>query len=266
MKEKVPRILIVDDERPFCDLLRMTLVPEGYAVAVAASGETALAMARQTEYDLALVDLMLGAGINGIQVMQKLREITPDITVIVLTAHASLDTAVQALRQGAHDYLYKPCRLEQLRDSVRKGLLKRRREEQRKKAIDVLERSLRESLEVLRGETPLFDTTPAARDERFLRQGDLVIDRHRRLATMQGDLLPLTTAEFDVLLYLAEQAPRVIAARELAEQALHYQCSDQEAKSIIRWHIYRLRQKLEPTPAAPRHIKNVRGQGYFFSV
>lgn len=268
MKDKIPRILVIDDEQALCNLLRMALSSDGFAVDVATSGETALAMARQAEYDLALIDLMLGVGINGLELMQRLREITPDITIIVLTANASLDSAVEAMRQGAHDYLFKPCQLDQLSKSVRAGLVKRWREEQRKKALDVLEQSLRKSLEMLCDEEPLpfNNAAPQERDERYLRRGDLVIDRHRRLATVQDADLPLTAAEFDLLLYLAEQTPRVVTARELAEQALHYRCGEQEARNIIRWHIHRLRQKIEPTPETPNYIKNVRGQGYFLST
>ena len=128
------RILIVDDEPGLRSTLAEALTHDGYRVVNASSGETALDCITAQEFDLALVDLRM-EGIGGIEVLSALRERSPGTIAIVLTAHGSMDTAVEALRQGAHDYLFKPCKLDEIQESVRAGLLKRQREKQKESQI-----------------------------------------------------------------------------------------------------------------------------------
>ena len=122
-------ILIVDDEPNIRASLEEMLTGDGYQVTAAESGEAALALLGTKTFDLALIDLKLG-GIGGIDVIKALRERALDTVVIVLTAHGSMETAVEALRQGAHDYLFKPCRPADLRASIQRGLLNRQGKEQ----------------------------------------------------------------------------------------------------------------------------------------
>ena len=118
------KILVVDDEMPIRYTMQKTLARDGYQVTAVESGEQALQHLATQEFDLALIDLRL-KGMDGLELLAELRRKCPATTVIILTAHASLETAVQALRQGAHDYLFKPCATVELRESVRTGLLKR---------------------------------------------------------------------------------------------------------------------------------------------
>ena len=103
------RILVVDDESSIRLFLEETLTNDGHQVVSAVSGEEALVLIAEQSFDLALLDLNL-TGIGGMEVLAALRRQSPDTVVIILTAHASLETAVEALRQGAHDYLFKPCK------------------------------------------------------------------------------------------------------------------------------------------------------------
>ena len=103
------KILVVDDEASIRFFLREVLERDGHIVTPVDSGEAALQYAQAENFDLALIDLRL-PGMDGMQVLKTLRQTSPNTAIIVLTAHASLETAVEALRQGAHDYLFKPCK------------------------------------------------------------------------------------------------------------------------------------------------------------
>jgi two-component system response regulator AtoC len=112
MKGKGP-ILVVDDEEIVRGSLASWLEEDGYQVEVAADGRTALARLEQKAYAILLVDLKM-PGIDGLQVLAQARQLQPDAAVIIMTAYATVDTAVQAMKQGAHDYLVKPFEPEEL--------------------------------------------------------------------------------------------------------------------------------------------------------
>jgi len=118
------KILVVDDDAGVRFFLKELLTSEGYDVVTVESGEAALERIAVQEFELALIDLRM-KGIGGIEVLTALRERSPNTIAIILTAHGSMETAIEALRQGAHDYLLKPCTAGQLRKSVRTGLLRR---------------------------------------------------------------------------------------------------------------------------------------------
>ncbi len=104
-----PTILVIDDEDSICYFLERFLSREGYQVVAASSGEAALARLASTEFDVVLLDLKM-KGVSGLDVLADLRQRWPATSIIILTAHASLESAVEALRHGAHDYLFKPCK------------------------------------------------------------------------------------------------------------------------------------------------------------
>ncbi|MCP4539223.1 MAG: response regulator [Chloroflexi bacterium] len=127
-------ILIVDDEVGVRTSLAGVLTHSGYHVVTVDSGEAALERIATQEFDLALIDLRMKE-IGGIEVLSALRQQSPDTIAIVLTAHGSLETATEALRHGAHDYLFKPCKVAKLQESVRMGLLKRQQKLQKQAQI-----------------------------------------------------------------------------------------------------------------------------------
>lgn len=122
-------ILIVDDEAGIRFFLEEALSRDGHRVVSVGSGEAALERLAIQRFDLAIIDLNM-KGMGGMQLLTALRRQFPQTIAIILTAHASLGTAVEALRQGAHDYLFKPCKTEDLRQSIRSGLIKRQRDSQ----------------------------------------------------------------------------------------------------------------------------------------
>ncbi len=278
------KILIVDDEESIRFFLRELLERDGYTVVTADSGELALKHIEQQEFDLALIDLKM-RGISGTDVLKELHAKAPDTVVIMLTGHGSLESAVEALRQGAHDYLFKPCKTIELRESIRVGLLNRRQKQKQRELLWQLEQHLSTTLDgvratiqqvgalppatALRGTAqaaaPVVDPQPAE-EKRFLQYGNLIVDLTRHVITMEAKLLELSPTEFDVLAYLISEAPRVISPQELLREAQGYAAEAWEARDIVRYHIYRIRQKIKDATGHTDVIRTVRGVGYTVSA
>jgi signal transduction histidine kinase len=120
-----PKVLVVDDEESVVVTIKAILELDGYTVATTTSGVQARAMVREVEYDLVLTDLRLEDG-DGLDVLKAVRENYPETVTIMLTGYASLESAIQALRAGAYDYLVKPSEVEELRATVARGIERRR--------------------------------------------------------------------------------------------------------------------------------------------
>ena len=121
MSERRGCVLVVDDELGMREGCRRILAPGGHAVTTAESGEQALELFRPGAFDLALIDLKM-PGMSGIELLSRLREADPDLLCVIITAYASLDTAVQATKTGAYDYLAKPFTPDELTAVVDKAL------------------------------------------------------------------------------------------------------------------------------------------------
>jgi len=117
-------ILIVDDDKNMLEVLRLRLEAEGYKVTATAGAEDALKMAKDELFDLALVDLKLAGTENGIDLMEKMHLAAPEMPVIILTAHGTIETAVEAMKQGAYSYLTKPFNRRELLLQIKNGLEK----------------------------------------------------------------------------------------------------------------------------------------------
>ncbi len=228
--------LIVDDEAGVRFFVERTLQRAGYIVATAASGEEALAQLRETSFDLLVLDLRLGGQVNGQRVLEAVRWRWPETAVVILTAHGSLESALDAIREGVDGYLLKPVEGEELLTTVQTALARRR-------------------------PATLAAESPPHRS--VWRWRDLTIDLDKHQAARGDQPLQLTPHEFRVLAHLMQKAPQVVSPQELVQAALGYECQDlHEARAIIKWYIHRLRRKVEPDPAHPRYILNVRGVGY----
>ncbi len=257
---KSSHILIVDDEDSVRFILEQVLKHEGYTVHTAADGVVALRMFEDIPYDLILLDLHMEP-IDGLQVLTSVRKQDPDLVVIILTAYSSVESAVEALRLGAFDYLFKPTKPDVIRQRVQVGLHHRRQALRQRRLLSQIE-TLHQMLEDLNADQEL--SSPPIPGQRFLRSGKLVIDNHHRIATLDDKLLDLTTAEFDVLFCLVKEAPQPVAPRQLVNCALGYDTEETEARDIVKWHIHHLRGKIESSKQ-PRYIKTVRHKGYMWS-
>jgi len=253
------RILVVDDESSVRFLLSEELAQQGYEVSTAASGEEALAMLEQATFDLMLLDLKM-PGMDGIEVMRAARDLAPQMVVVMLTAHATLDSAVEALRYGGHDYLMKPSSPDEILASVEKGLAKRqqwRRQEDLIRQMGDLARQLTE------GESRLTETEGRGDEQlRYLRVGDLLLDRARLSVISAGESIPLTPSEYRLLLCLMENAGSTVSFGKLAEAVHGVACEERTARNAISTHLWRLRRKLDAGTRGPLRIATVRGEGY----
>lgn len=254
------RILIVDDEAAERITLGEVLRLEGFQVFLATSGEEALSLAEEKgPFDLVILDLRL-PGINGLQVLERLHKANPETVVILITGYGALETAIQALRHGAYDYLLKPCPVQDILSAVRRGLSELEQERHRRMLVERLQRTVQELANV---EAPVALPQPTD-GEQFLQVGEVVVDRARHVVTLEGRRIDLTPTEFRLLECLMHRANQVCTPQDLVRCAQGYEADAWGARSIVRVHIRRLRSKLEPDPEHPTYIQNVRGVGYTF--
>lgn len=270
---------MVDDEESIRIALKAAL-GQRYDVRTTSRGEHALEMIAESHVDLVLLDIHL-PGMDGIETLAAIKKTAPHIAVIMLTAYSTVENAISALRKGAIDYLRKPAATEEIFASVRMGLSKARRDRHHHAVLRKARRIMQNSLEQLEsiipedggGEVvpgplpePAPQEPPVDEDpDRYLRRGPLTIDLYRRIAALHGEELDLTAGEYDLLLCLAQEAPRVLDPQELVRRTRGFECDLQEAREIIRWQVYLLRQKIEPDSSDPTYIRNVRGRGYVWT-
>ena len=262
-RSQAAHIMVVDDEAvariSMAEILRL----EGHQVSTAASGEEALSLLGKSEpFDLIVLDLKM-PGMDGLEVTKMVRERSPDTVIILLTAFATLETAIEAIRRGAHDYLLKPCPVPEVLESVRKGLAKRQHERHRRHLVGQLERILSELAAVEGAEAA--EEAVSSQSDRFIRIHDLVVDCQKHIITLRGRPLDLTPTEFKILVCLMETPDQVWSPQDLVRRAQGYETDAWGARAIVRVHIRRLRKKVELDPSNPRYILNVRGVGYVFA-
>jgi DNA-binding response OmpR family regulator len=237
------RILFVDDDFQVRSTLARLLGLIGYQVDEASSGAQALQLLEQNRYDVAILDIRM-PGMDGVEVMHHARQICPDLSIIFLTGHATVESAVEAVRSHAVDYLLKPVGNRELAAAVARALQQRPKQEQ-----------------------PQMPAT----SEQFMEVGIVTLDRKRQMAiVVEGDdpdgfNIKLTGSETSLLACLMQNAGVAISCRKLAQEALDYDVSDEEASAIIRPHISRMRKKIEPNPNQPRLIITIRGMCYLFN-
>src|SRR5947199_6104160 len=136
-------ILVVDDEGAIRYSISKTLQRVGYQVSAAASGEEALTMLEEQIFDVVLTDIRM-PGLTGVELLAKIKEKAPDSIVILMTGYASLGTAVESLRLGAHDYLIKPSSSQDIRQSVARGLDRARDLQRRRLLLDAIQNNVKE--------------------------------------------------------------------------------------------------------------------------
>lgn len=254
-------VLIIDDEVTLCQTFTRILRQAGCEATAAMDGTEALQRLATSTYDLAYLDLHL-PGANGLEVLKEIHLLQPQLPVILFTAHASLQSAIEAMRLGATDYLIKPVDPETLIARTR-AVLSERAVQRRRREIQTQIEGLQAELAALESATaPPVPTTASLPSERFLKRGRLVLDLQARRATFGEEELSLPPAAFDYLVVLARHAPDVVDYQTLVTEAQGYQIDRRQAQELAKWHIHELREALEPDPDQPRHVLNMRGTGY----
>jgi heavy metal response regulator len=217
------RILVVEDEKKVASFIKQGLEEEGYAVDWAADGQEGLLLARDGVHDLIVLDLNLPK-MDGIKVLQELRQAKMKVPVLLLTVRAMIEDKVLGLDAGADDYLTKPFSFQELLARIR--ALRRRRQE----------------------------VEPV-----LLRVADLTLDPARRLVRRGPDKIELSTKEFALLDYFMRNPGRVLTRTMIAEHVWDYDFDT--ATNVIDVYVNFLRKKID-TDREPKLIHTVRGVGY----
>ncbi|MDJ1371644.1 response regulator transcription factor [Gulosibacter molinativorax] len=220
------RALVADDEEYLADLLRMTLRAEGWEVRVAATGRQALDAVREFVPDIIVLDIMM-PGIDGMEVLRRLRDAKDDTPVLFLTAKEDLDDRIAGIAEGGDDYVTKPFSLEEV--VVRLRALVRRH-------IKVL----------------------SAEDEHILRVADLELNEDTYEVFRSGERITLTSTEFELLRYLMKNPRHVLSKSQLLDEVWGYDFGGKS--SIVELYISYLRKKIDSNGAPLIHT--VRGVGY----
>ncbi|MDX6210025.1 MAG: two-component system, OmpR family, response regulator RegX3 [Frankiales bacterium] len=224
------RILVVEDEESFSDALSFLLRREGFEVSVAGTGPEALTEFDRTGADLVLLDLML-PGLSGTEVCRAIRA-RSQVPVIMLTAKDGEVDKVVGLEIGADDYVTKPFSSRELVARIR-AVLRRR-----------------------------GDAEPAAPGA--VEAGPVRMDVERHVVTVNGAGVTLPLKEFELLEFLLRNAGRVLTRGQLIDRVWG---SDYVGDTkTLDVHVKRLRSKIEPDPASPKHLLTVRGLGYKYEA
>jgi len=253
------KILIIDDEKDLRQTLARVLQRAGFDATTAESGEQGLAFIETNSFDLIYLDIRM-PGLAGLEVLKLIHARLPSIPVVLFTAQPDINSATEALRSGATDYLLKPLKPEAFIERTKTILAVRQKEQHRREIqaqIDALQAELRRM--------DVEETTPAravSAPQRYLKCGSLVLDLHARRLSMDERLINLPPTSFDYLVVLARHAPEVVDYQTLVAEAQGFQAAAREAKELSKWHIHDIRQAIEPDENRPTYLFNVRGIGY----
>ncbi len=217
------KILLIEDYKPLRESIKKGLIENGYAVDSTGDGEEGLWYASTAEYDVVVLDLRL-PGMDGLEVLKRLRAQKNRVHVLIITARDSVDDRVKGLDLGADDYLVKPFEFSELLARVR--ALVRRKHDQK---------------------------------EPVIRVGDLEIDTSDREVKRGGKLLDLTLKEYAIMEILARKAGRVVSREMILEGV--YDFDSDLSSNVIDVYIGRLRKKLE-AEQGNRILHTKRGFGY----
>ena len=225
------KVLVVDDEKMIVKGIRFSLIQEGMEVDCAYDGEEALSYARNTEYDVVLLDVMLPQ-LDGFQVCQQIREFS-DMPIIMLTAKGDDMDKILGLDYGADDYITKPFNILEVKARM-KAIMRR--------------------------------TSKTARPEKqtVRKAGGLELDEQNRRVYVDGREINLTAKEFDVLELLMQNPDKVYSRESLL--GLVWGAEFPGDARTVDVHIRRLREKIEPNPKEPQYVHTKWGVGYYFKA
>ena len=226
------RILAVDDEHLVLELIRRSLEAADYEVTLAADGSAALQLFHRVQPHLVVLDLMM-PGMSGWEVCSRLRAIST-VPIIMLTALTAQEDIIKGLNAGADDYVVKPFQGKELLARVQ-AVLRRTR-------------------------------MPPPSNDLSLRfgGGDLVVDSSNRRVWAYGEMVDLTRKEYDLLLFMAQRAGRILPSATIFENVWSHQA--RADLNSVKWYVWRLRNKIEKDPRDPRFILTERGIGYRFTL
>ena len=226
------RVLVVDDEKLIVKGIRFSLEQEGMEVDCAYDGEEAVQKAKENEYDIILLDVMLPK-LDGFEVCQQIREFS-SVPVIMLTAKGDDMDKILGLEYGADDYITKPFNILEVKARI-KAIIRRTK----KKA-------------------------PEKENRKVVEKGDLHLDCDSRRLNIGGKEINLTAKEFDLLELMALKPNKVYSRDHLLNAVWGYDYPGDVRTVDV--HIRRLREKIEANPSEPKYVHTKWGVGYYFNV
>jgi DNA-binding response OmpR family regulator len=227
------KILLVEDEETLAVGLEFNLTEEGYSVVWAKDGKIALDLFYAQEFDLIILDIMLPY-VNGFEVAKKVREKSPQMPILILSARSGVEDRVKGLELGADDFLAKPFHLQELLLRI-KGMLKRKMWYKNAASIQ-----------------PAYSF------------GNNKINFENLECFTKDSQIRLTQQEAMVLKYLIDNEGKIVSRKELIENVWHMN-PDIETRTVDNF-IVRLRKYFEPDPSSPVYFKSIRGTGYMFNA
>ena len=226
------KILVVDDEKLIVKGISFSLQADGMEVDAAYDGESALQKIREKSYDLVILDLML-PGMDGMEVCQAVREFS-DVPIIMLTAKLEDMNKILAFDKGVDDYLTKPFNILEVKARI-KAILRRNQKNQRE-----------------------------AENSSQLTAGELSVDTESRRVMLGKQEINLTAREFDILVLLMKNPDKVFSREKLLAAIWENRNTETGDVRTVNVHVRRLREKIEPSPSAPRYVHTKWGVGYYF--
>lgn len=227
------KILVIEDEKPISDIIKFNLEKEGFEIITAFDGLEGLSLARSIDVDLILLDIML-PGMDGFEVCKKVRE-KSNVPIIMATAKAEEVDKVLGLEFGADDYITKPFSVRELTARIKANI--------RRTAMPI-QQSQNEN------------------NKTAIRSGSLLIDLLKYEVSKNGEVIPLTVREFDLLKFMAVQKEQVFSREQLLASVWGYEYyGDMRTVDVT---VRRLREKIEDDSAKPEFIMTRRGVGYYF--
>jgi DNA-binding response OmpR family regulator len=264
----VHTILVIDDEPLLRRSLALILQRAGHQVTTAGSAAEARHCLEAGPFNLIFLDLKMPQ-VDGLTLLAEIRAHDSDTPVLILTAHATLESAMEAVRQGARDYLVKPFEPEAIVARVDQILASQERPRSRREITSQLDELLGE-LQSLDG-PQATRLSPAEGDEsgalapepaRYLQRGKLTLDLHTRRVLVRGQQILLPPSTFDYLVTLVRHSPNGVSYQTLVEESQGYHLSRAEAREMVRGRIHELRKALELDMRHPELVITVRDVGY----
>ena len=258
-------ILVVDDEPNLRRTLAAILQRAGYLVTTASSAADAIQNLASGRYDLVFLDIRMPE-VDGMTLLTQIRRLFPEMPVLIMTAHATLETAMQAVRQGARDYLLKPMEPEKILTRVAEILNEQQLPVRRQQIFSQIQNLLGELNTIDKPESPQGATSglPVSGPDpvRYLSCGLFTLDLHTRYVRFNDRQIPLPPSSFDFLVTLVRHSPNPVTYETLLMESQGYSLTRSEAREMARWQVHELRKAIEPDPRQPRFIITVRDVGY----
>jgi DNA-binding response OmpR family regulator len=258
-------ILIVDDELNLRRSLSLILQRAGYVVTAASGAQEAFQYLLSGAFDLVFLDLKMPET-NGLELLTEIRKLYPEMPVVILTAHATLESAIEAVRHGASDYLLKPIDPQKIITRAQEVLQRETRSRRRREIVGEMQNLLLElgHIQLPDSENSLFLDTSRFGSTRVLQRGSFTLDLHARYLTLKDRVINLSPTAFDYLVTLMRHSPETVTYETLVIESQGFTTSIMEARDIARWYIHELRKAIEADTRNPVFIITVRGLGYRF--